>query len=234
MYEKFNNAVSTSICDSSKIRDSSWLAFKYFTPHKGKIEKAYCYSLTMNRVDEHYGKRCELLYYWIIDIIKGNLDSGHFPQATKSICNLLKELQPTWDCKNIYPGVGESLFEYGKKIYDYTHDHKTLEEQLKKSGGKCSGKYYKYLKDVEEAFKKVNSICGSGKTEPYCEYIKRERTPYADKDEELELEYEEARGQEHVADGREKVENSELALLFFFYIRYNYNSGQLSLIWTII
>ncbi|GAB69499.1 hypothetical protein PCYB_002480 [Plasmodium cynomolgi strain B] len=203
MYRALGNSANNSKCDATIIMDSNWWIYKYFNTYKGDILKAYCYALNMGKSEEHYHNRCEFLYYWIIDKIKEHLGNDYSLNATALVSSVLKNLGHGWECTNIYPNISRNLFEYGKKVFDFSVDHETIKGQLEKSSGKCSGEYYKYLKAVKTAYQGIQSIYNYSK-EPYCAHLIGEYKRYFDEDGDLELEYGEATELERVSVKKEE------------------------------
>ncbi|GAB69464.1 hypothetical protein PCYB_002130 [Plasmodium cynomolgi strain B] len=188
----FEDNVHSADCTPKRSLESILWKHPFFGKHKNKIVKNWCRALTMKEDSTLYNERCAFLYYWIGSKVKGAFDSFLFPTMTKVLYDYLKQYG----------------FSGGKIIYDYSHNHKTIEEQLEKSGKFCRNKYCDYLREVEEAFKTIKRINNSSRDE-YCTHLIEEYGKYFDQQGDLNLEYQDANTYKHALVMEEELEDEE-------------------------
>ncbi|GAB69443.1 hypothetical protein PCYB_001910 [Plasmodium cynomolgi strain B] len=124
----FEDNVQNADCTLKRSIESELQNHIYFGKHKKGIEKAWCRALTMRKDDSAlYSERCTFLYYWIGSKVKGAFNSSMFPTMTNVLYKYLQTYGFSGECTNICTNISEDLFTWGKKIFDYSHNHNTIE-----------------------------------------------------------------------------------------------------------
>ncbi|CAA9986292.1 KIR protein [Plasmodium knowlesi strain H] len=195
-YAEFSRNMSPGSCTKRGSMAHTLEPYSYMSIYKERIINTLCYVMTVqeNDASSFYSDRCEFAYYYLGDAMeKTGINISYFRNAISVIHYLLKESGNNLNCRNIYQNINEDVFKYGKIIFDLSIDYDTLSSQLQKSANKCRGKYYEYLKSVDDAFKYIKIICSDNR-DAYCTYINGIKKKYEDDedDESSKLEYSEA------------------------------------------
>ncbi|ANQ10984.1 KIR protein [Plasmodium coatneyi] len=173
IYKEFDENANSVHCQSgARIRNTLNTYDGIIKNYKDAIIKACCYALTMQEGQEEYNRRCDIVYYYLGNIMKGGqFGASSFTNAISVVHTVLQELQPKWKCINIYHGISEDFFTERKKIFDYDYNYGTLTKQQGNSKYSCSHEYRRCQKDAEDAYDKLGRICDSD-SKQYCSEFK--------------------------------------------------------------
>ncbi|ANQ07413.1 KIR protein [Plasmodium coatneyi] len=134
-----------------------------------RIVGSCCYALNMRVSDDiMYKERCNLLYYWLGEKMREQLQDSQFKQAISVLYNILQNPEHGWNCTDIYRDISWDVFERKKKIFDYEYNKKVLTEKSNCSAYLSNSKYDQCREDAEEAYDWFCKHCGDMTNDSYC------------------------------------------------------------------
>ncbi|ANQ07394.1 KIR protein [Plasmodium coatneyi] len=125
---------------------------------------------------------CHALYYWIGNtFFSTQKHFAKFSECVGVMYELLKEQEVGHLCAEVYYKISKKLFHHRKAIFDYSHDYKTLKEELLSGRLLSNGKYREHVQNIILAYYEVNEDCMSkGAEDSYCKKFREEYMEYGE------------------------------------------------------
>ncbi|ANQ10895.1 KIR protein [Plasmodium coatneyi] len=163
-----------------------WTTHTELTSTMDGPENYWCYTQKGGKDTLSTEERCHFLYYFIGDIVFGDLGSDKFQGFMNTVCDELKKLPIGNECDIVCTKANYDYFKYEKEVYDYHQDKATIERKLGRSGNSCNANYREYLGTAEEAYKIISGQCNLKKfneLDPtYCNKFNTQYKQYMEKD----------------------------------------------------
>ncbi|ANQ10549.1 KIR protein [Plasmodium coatneyi] len=133
--------------------------------------KYWCYATQQGESTLSQDMRCGFLYYFTGDMIFSSLESDQLLQRTmNAICWKLKNLAGNDKFDIVCHPFNWNLFTFEKKVYDYYHDHVTMETEHESNKSPCNGALKDYVDAAKSAYDIMERQCKNiaPKNRAYC------------------------------------------------------------------
>ncbi|ANQ07820.1 Variable surface protein Vir7-like protein [Plasmodium coatneyi] len=149
-----------------------------------KIASAWYYvSKMISNHDPIYKERCFLFYFWLGDIVSGNLqDNSKFLNAMGEIYTTLGKHFSEGKCENMYADLSRLYFSHMKEVFNDYYNLKTVCKQFQGTDFTGLDAYSSSLGAVPDAYGKMNAHCaGNGSGTAYCNEFQKKYEKYSNR-----------------------------------------------------